>query len=215
MDSTSNSNSNLKEQIKTEKPFIPVPQKNTPVIDFKIFSILQKKVESLELTANFIQQKQNEKSVSYEKLLSNAKNLNVNSNKQMVEEINKLSEKINIIEKENKENIDIRIKREKLKLNEKTITAEDIIDEMTKNEEIIKLQKEVKNLFTIFENVEKLEKKSKILEQISRDNSEIVEILNEKIEAVMIDNIEVKKSFIESPPSLGLLGVNVKQLSGR
>ena len=121
MDSTSNSN--LKEQIKTEKPFIPVPQKNTPVIDFKIFSILQKKVESLELTANFIQQKQNEKSVSDEKLLSNAKNLNVNSNKKMVEEINKLSEKINILEKENKENIDIRIKREKLKLNEKTITA--------------------------------------------------------------------------------------------
>ena len=183
------------------------------MVDPKLFSILQQKVESLELTANFIQQKLDQKIIDSESATLVSKNLNVSNNKKITDEIKKLNEKIDLLEKQN---IDKKILKDKenMKIN-KSLTADDIIEEITKNEEIQSLQNEIKNLFKIYENIENLEKKSNMIEKISSDNSKKVLNLEKKIDDVVMENMIIEKSFSETPLSFDVMSGNVKDFAKR
>ena len=183
------------------------------MVDPKLFSILQQKVESLELTANFIQQKSDQKIIDSESATLVSKNLNVSNNKKITDEIKKLNEKIDLLEKQN---IDKKILKDKenMKMN-KSLTADDIIEEITKNEEIQSLQNEIKNLFKIYENIENLEKKSNMIEKISSDNSKKVLNLEKKIDDVVMENMIIEKSFSETPLSFDVMSGNVKDFAKR
>lgn len=183
------------------------------MVDPKLFSILQQKVESLELTANFIQQKSDQKIIDSESATLVSKNLNVSNNKKITDEIKKLNEKIDLLEKQN---IDKKILKDKenMKMN-KSLTADDIIEEITKNEEIQSLQNEIKNLFKIYENIENLEKKSNMIEKISSDNSKKVLNLEKKIDDVVMENMKIEKSFSETPLSFDVMSGNVKDFAKR
>ena len=183
------------------------------MVDPKLFSILQQKVESLELTANFIQQKSDQKIIDSESATLVSKNLNVSNNKKITDEIKKLNEKIDLLEKQN---IDKKILKDKenMKIN-KSLTADDIIEEITKNEEIQSLQNEIKNLFKIYENIENLEKKSNMIEKISSDNSKKVLNLEKKIDDVVMENMIIEKSFSETPLSFDVMSGNVKDFAKR
>ena len=183
------------------------------MVDPKLFSILQQKVESLELTANFIQQKSDQKIIDSESATLVSKNLNVSNNKKITDEIKKLNEKIDLLEKQN---IDKKILKDKenMKIN-KSLTADDIIEEITKNEEIQSLQNEIKNLFKIYENIENLEKKSNMIEKISSDNSKKVLNLEKKIDDVVMENMKIEKRFSETPLSFDVMSGNVKDFAKR
>ena len=195
-------------------PFIPVSPTRIPAgIDPKLFSILQQKVESLELTTNFIQQKADQKKLDSEALIISTKNSNSVTNKKIIEEIKKLNEKIDILEKQNIEKKIIKERENKLKV--KSLTADDIIEEITKNEEIQNLQNEVNSLNKIYKDIENLEKKSNDIEQISKNNSEKFENLSNRIEEISLENKIIEKNILETPLSFQSVTGSVKDFAAR
>ena len=104
-------------------PFVPIPSTKIPTgVDPKLFSILQQKVESLELTTNFIQQRADQKKIDLEASIISSKTVNSSTNKKIVEEIKKLNEKIDILEKQNIEKKIIKDKENMLRV--KSLTAD-------------------------------------------------------------------------------------------
>ena len=195
-------------------PFVPVPSTKIPRgVDPKLFSILQQKVESLELTTNFIQQRADQKKIDLEASIISSKTINSSTNKKIVEEIKKLNEKIDILEKQNIEKKIIKDKENMLRV--KSLTADDIIEEITKNEEIQNLQNEVNNLNKIYKNIENLENKSNNIEKISKSNSEKFESLSNRIEEISLENKIIEKNIIETPLSFQSVTGSVKDFAAR
>ena len=195
-------------------PFVPVPSTKIPTgVDPKLFSILQQKVESLELTTNFIQQRADQKKIDLEASIISSKTVNSSTNKKIVEEIKKLNEKIDILEKQNIEKKIIKDKENMLRV--KSLTADDIIEEITKNEEIQNLQNEVNNLNKIYKNIENLENKSNNIEKISKSNSEKFESLSNRIEEISLENKIIEKNILETPLSFQSVTGSVKDFAAR
>ena len=204
----------------TIAPFIPVPQKvslndpkldpNTPKIDPKLLSELQQKVNSLEITANLIQKKIEQKKLDSELYDELEKNTKADSNAEIFEEIKKLNDKLTVLEKKNND-----IKNDRNEKKNAALTTEDVLAEIEKNEKIENLQNEVRNLLKVFDNIKEIEKTSKNLEKVTDENNAKILNLSERVDEIILESVEVKISSGESPVALGAFGRAIKGIADR
>jgi hypothetical protein len=186
----------------------PVPQpvpalKVTPAVDEKSFSDLQKKVQNLEIATDSLKQKSKE---------ITEKSTSKNGNEKIFSEIQSLNDKIVTLEKDNMQRIN-EARRGESVVN--AMSAEDIIEETKKKEEISGLQEDIKKLQKLYENIERLEQSGKVIQKKGTDTADSLVVLTSKLSAVEKENQEMKKMSLESPSSIDQLNGAVSGFAAR
>ena len=171
-------------------------------MDEKSFSELQKKVQNLEIATDSLKKKSKENSV---------KDISKNGNEKIFSEIQSLNDKISLLEKDNIQRINLVQKNENLN----AMSAEDIIEETKKKEEISRLQEDIKKLQKLYDNIERLEQNNKIIQMKGTATEENIVVLTNKLNSAYAETQEMIKTSQETPKAIDQLNGAVSGFAAR